>query len=512
MIRRSQRERKIQIILSKEIQVLRLNCSALNYPVVEMTLNWSFAEPNRVLKRYHPDMLLSVCFQNLHFKPAERTENEPTVNRNNEVCKYIKAVLENGIRVNGREFNFFVYSESQLKKRTCLMFAASNEECWAEWNRLGDFSKLTSAAKVAKRLGQLLSSAQPVFRLPWKGKGHEDGYPVEDDIVENGQNFTDGCGWISPRLMQKVAHASNLRFDERLLVPSVIQIRYRGFKGVLAVNPSITSDVVFRKSQEKFPCEDDSFCVVQPSGTSRPYIYGKLNQQIVALLSALGIPDEALLEVQEEHYQRLENMYKDPVVAFKVLSGEGKQREVSELAEKGFQSKKVTDALNAVRSHIMHKSVKEKNNGDKTKLSVVVEESRFVFAVNDPNETEDGQLREGDVYFAPTIDGVATPLVGNLVLVRNPCLFPGDILLRQAVENPGCRHLVDCVVFPVQGRRSTASCSGGGDLDGDKFTVIWDKRLIPQKMQEPYGYPPAQQKQAKKIDRDAMIKCRRSVV
>ncbi|XP_055330006.1 uncharacterized protein LOC129582512 [Paramacrobiotus metropolitanus] len=237
----------------EEIQLWRLNFTALDYPAVEITLNWSFAKLNRVLKRYNPDMLLSVCFQNLHFKPAERTENAPTVNRNEEACKYVEAVLKNGIRVNGREFNFFGHSNSQLKEKTCLMYEGSKEQCWEERNKLGDFSKLTSEAKVAKRLGLLFSSSQPVFQLPWKGIGHEDGYPVEPDIEDDDQNFTDGCGYISTKLMRKVAHHLKHRFDNRPLLPSVIQIRYRGFKGVLAVNPSITFDVVFRKSQEKFP-------------------------------------------------------------------------------------------------------------------------------------------------------------------------------------------------------------------------------------------------------------------
>lgn len=90
-----------------------------------------------------------------------------------------------------------------------------------------------------------------------------------------------------------------------------------------------------------------------------------------------------------------------------------------------------------------------------------------MFGVNDPS----GLLKEGQCFFQPTINGVPQIMLDPVIVARSPCLFPGDILHLTPVNVEGCRHLVDCVVFPVQGKRSTASASSGGDLDGDKFLV-----------------------------------------
>ena len=42
--------------------------------------------------------------------------------------------------------------------------------------------------------------------------------------------------------------------------------------------------------------------------------------------------------------------------------------------------------------------------------------------------------------------------------------------------------------FSVQGDRPIADQMSGGDLDGDKFTVIWDKRFYLQSAHPPFVY------------------------
>jgi hypothetical protein len=46
----------------------------------------------------------------------------------------------------------------------------------------------------------------------------------------------------------------------------------------------------------------------------------------------------------------------------------------------------------------------------------------------------------------------------------------------------------------------------GGDLDGDKFFVCWDKDLIPTTLHEPHTYPPAKEKPKHHISHDDLIK------
>lgn len=48
---------------------------------------------------------------------------------------------------------------------------------------------------------------------------------------------------------------------------------------------------------------------------------------------------------------------------------------------------------------------------------------------------------------------VAYVVTGSVVVAKNPCLHPGDIRVLKAVDVPGLRHMVDCLVFPQNGHR-----------------------------------------------------------
>lgn len=48
---------------------------------------------------------------------------------------------------------------------------------------------------------------------------------------------------------------------------------------------------------------------------------------------------------------------------------------------------------------------------------------------------------------------VAHVVTGWVVVAKNPCLHPGDIRRLKAVDVPGLRHMVDCLVFPQHGHR-----------------------------------------------------------
>ncbi len=58
------------------------------------------------------------------------------------------------------------------------------------------------------------------------------------------------------------------------------------------------------------------------------------------------------------------------------------------------------------------------------------------------------------------------------MVCRNPCYHPGDIRVLEATHVQGYEHAVDELRLPVQGPRPHADEMSGGDLDGDKFTVL----------------------------------------
>lgn len=125
------------------------------------------------------------------------------------------------------------------------------------------------------------------------------------------------------------------------LVCPGLQVRFKGYKGVLHIDTRDGAymaaaaassgldcsavagcDLLFRKSMCKVDgVTDDTFGLV---AVSQPYKIGYLNQQFVLLLSALGIPDEVLLQRQAEYFAELQDMTNDASVAVRYLLMDGK--------------------------------------------------------------------------------------------------------------------------------------------------------------------------------------------
>ena len=94
-----------------------------------------------------------------------------------------------------------------------------------------------------------------------------------------------------------------------------------------------------------------------------------------------------------------------------------------------------------------------------------------------------GVLAEGEIFllceYKVGTDTTRLPVVGDVMVYRNPCLHPGDVQRLKAVDKPCLRPYRNVLVLPTVGRRSVAACCSGGDLDGDVFSVIWATDLVP---------------------------------
>ena len=85
-------------------------------------------------------------------------------------------------------------------------------------------------------------------------------------------------------------------------LPSAIQIRFAGCKGVLTLDPRLSgNEAVFRPSMRKFESPHRRLEVLQ---TSRPQAVF-LNHQLIMLLSNLGIPDDVVMNLQRAMLDRL---------------------------------------------------------------------------------------------------------------------------------------------------------------------------------------------------------------
>ncbi|RWA08171.1 hypothetical protein EKO27_g6937 [Xylaria grammica] len=439
--------------------------------------------PNRATHGLRPSSLLLVSSSS--FRPRHNVADEGGEYKRwtrKESTGYIVKFLRTGIELQGVHYHFYGHSNSQLKSRTCLLWAASKEEISRRIESFGAFGKMKTVGKKAKRIGLLFSAADAATTV--------DPSRCEDipDVENDNYVFTDGCGLISPRFAQELSRILRLNFRDKRYSPSVFQLRYRGYKGVVMVDPTMKNGrtlLKFRKSMNKFSGgEDMSFAVVE---SSKPYAYGYLNDEVVILIHSLGISAETLLRKQAEHFQFLYRASEDARVAFRFLCYVNK----FELAEK-----LLMESMETVRPEIL-KLVKAEegkmlSKRDDQRCRIFVPKSRLLFGVCDAW----GVLKQGECHVKITTDENGAPQTlanAHVLVTRNPCLHPGDLQKFKLVHHPELSHLVDCIVFPICGKRPSADMMSGGDLDGDKFFVCWDEDLMPSKLSYPALYPAARE-------------------
>ena len=394
--------------------------------------------------------------------------------------------LKYGMYIDGEEYQFIGCSQSGIKDRHCYMYKGSVELVEKVLAECGQFSIIKSTSKRLKRIALLFSKATPTeVTIP------EEDVIIVDDIESKNGNFTDGCGSISIALAKAVIEGAGLSLEDYL--PSVYQIRYNGCKGVVSVDPNAKQPgLILRKSMKKFESGTKPFNSIWLCGYSKPYSYGKLNKQIIMLLSGLGISDQIFLHKQQQFFEMIEKMTTSLEIATTMLLWDNQP----ELARAAVKCQNLASESSKHLCALKHKFVVKLS-----KLSIFVEESRYVYGVCDQLNV----LKYGQCFIRPTIRGKPHTITGKVVIAKNPCYLLGDVRVLDAVDNPGLHHLVDCIVFPTKGKQPHPNEIAGSDLDGDEYFVCWDEQLIPCKLREPYNYPPVENRNTSTTTREMMI-------
>jgi len=130
----------------------------------------------------------------------------------------------------------------------------------------------------------------------------------------------------------------------------------------------------------------------------------------------------------------------------------------------------------------------------KSRIEIPADKGRIMMGTVD----EMNSLNSGEVYvqYSRNIDqphADTEVVVGTVVIAKNPCLHPGDLRKFKAVDKPQLKHMVDCVVFPANGKRPHPNEMSGSDLDGDMYFVSWEESLVPRgENKTPMDYSPVQ--------------------
>ncbi|CAJ0825687.1 11416_t:CDS:2 [Entrophospora sp. SA101] len=164
---------------------------------------------------------------------------------------------------------------------------------------------------------------------------------------------------------------------------------------------------------------------------------------------------------------------KIPIIRLKELSGvpESNYEQCIQLLSAGFTpsscaflAKKLTDVLIYTLSPLINK------------YKIEVPLSRTLICIADPS----GTLQPGEIFiqldkYAGIDPRTGLPfgvIEGYVILARNPCLLPSDIIKVKAVKNQYLKNYYNLVIFPINvkpGEGSLANHLSGGDYDGDKL-------------------------------------------
>lgn len=460
---------------------------------------------NRVLRMFadRTDYFLRVTFtdedgMDLGFNP--RVSND-------YVYDHYRSVLKQGIEIAGRRFAFLGFSHSSLRSHSAWFMAPfvdnrmGRQDYATVLSSLGDFKEIRIPAKCAARIGQAFSETP--FAVSIADAGINVNF-IEDvkSSVDPSRVFSDGVGTLSQAALEEIWNVIPLNMG----APTCVQIRLGGVKGMLSLDPRLKGKVVCIRpeSMMKFPSKD--FAEIGICETAAKPLRLVLNRQMIKILEDMGTDRSWFMAMQAKALEMLRGVTATIANTCTFLerqdvgSSIGLPRFIRRLDRHGIDYRH-DPFLKALVEYVVLRELRLL----KHKARIPVEKGVTLFGVMD----ETGFLKEGEVYIhydarqPGRYDGIDGSLTDGCVIVtRSPALHPGDIQLAKMVTPPEkhpLRALRNCVVFSQRGDRDLPSQLSGGDLDGDKYNIIWDAAAFPKAVFSPASYP---RNVPKPLDRD----------
>ncbi|GES84689.1 RNA-dependent RNA polymerase RdRP [Rhizophagus clarus] len=440
----------------------------------------------------------------------------------------LKSLLLLPLPLAGRTYEF-LYAKSNI----LYYFATSgsdipnNMSIWEviNYNLPTELNKNMTTAKFYTRISLGFSNTTPTIVFKPEEILHI------DDVTINGHCFTDGCAAISLTAMKEVAEILGCKET-----PSAIQGRIGGAKGVWYIDPrrdlSENKWIELRKSQVKYrhDLNDDDVhlrtlevlhVVVPPT---KP---GALNSQLIRVLYDGEVPLKVFTEMMNEYAEKIksevigcdnsrsliawvtnnsnimrnrleifynhyfENETSDDENDFYVdlgsesytMSGfpDNPSEQCIQMLQAGFTPSTCPYLARSLKS-VLSTTLKSLF----TKFKINISLSRVLTCIADPTNT----LKPGEVFIQLDREAGRDARTGlpfgiiedDIILARNPCGLPSDIVKVKAVRNMDLSIYYNVVIFPVnvakKGDVSLATYLSGGDYDGDKIFCCWDPRIV----------------------------------
>ncbi|EPS45504.1 hypothetical protein H072_539 [Dactylellina haptotyla CBS 200.50] len=403
------------------------------------------------------------------------------------------------INIAGRRFNFLGFSQSSLRSHTAWFMADiwDPKRGWITVDRvirsLGDFGTIRFPGKCAARIGQAFTDTVANIKV-------EAGIVTyRRDIKRRAPDgkeytFSDGCGTISPKLLDLIVKKGG--FDTDRFLPTIFQIRFKGAKGVVSLDNRIRDvQMNLRDSMVKFEAQENHNTFEICMSITKPLqLY--LNRHLIKVLEDRGVPKENFIKLQNEALSDLREMTlsADHAAYFLQYQSRCIQAEIPflirELYQQGWNYQEDKFLRQVVEFSLLN-TLREM----KYRARIPVQKGFTLIGILD----ETGYLDEGEIYCPIKKEGEQRwALKGRVAICKSPSLHPGDVQVVKAIEvalNSPLRELTNCVVFSQRGNRDLPNMLSGGDLDGDLYHVWWDPRLMPTRPAEPAEYATGQKGQ-----------------
>ena len=434
----------------------------------------SFHQSSRFLRLYfHNDNFIKIEFKDendtqLYCNGPNSYSNLP--DKITGMSKLYFKIFKEGFNLCGKKYKFFLNPTNCMRANSLWLleeneFKAKSDYYYKDLG-LDDLlmKKNIAFSKLLSRLSQNFTSS-----YGFKNKLDKDGFTCEiiDDIKnEKGDIYNDGCGMISVNLMKEICDKMN-----NGNFASAIQIRYKGAKGVLIVNPNIEEKkIILTKSMIKFKCKNtEDLEVIRFS----KYSSGYLNLQIIILLLLNGISKGKIFNIAKKEVSNYRNykIAKDnlPIknIEFEKVLNNIKKNNIILEKEKFYMSK-------IARSTYIYNRL---SNISK-KYRFHMKNCCFLIGVCDFANI----LQENEIFVQICNDENKKKIItGDILVTKNPCLSVYDLQKVKGVKNEFFeKYFFNVVVFPSKGAIPLPSKITGSDLDGDIYWVCWENSFLKQ--------------------------------
>lgn len=350
---------------------------------------------------------------------------------------------------------------------------------------LGQFKDILSPARCAARIGQAFSETPYYISLQDHNITVKE---IEDATSPDGERvFSDGVGTMSWAVVYNIWDV----LPQKKAAPTAAQFRFRGFKGMLAIDPRLEGSVIcIRPSMKKFESNDEpNLEICDTASKPIPLV---LNRQMVKILEDMGVDPDWFFQMQNNELARLREVTASAHNVAQFLKrqdvGEGIRlyRLFRQAENMGIDYRKDGFLCSVVEAVVLRELRLLKH-----KARIPIRKGVTLFGIMD----ETGFLQQNEVYI--TFDSMKgrfdpPPGVGQVIVTRSPALHPGDIQSPCQVIPPQghpLREHTNVIVFSRLGNRDLPSQLSGGDLDGDIYNVIWDPAAMPKRVFAPADYP-----------------------